>query len=213
MKKLLILFFGIFLADSLFAQTWSEWFRQKQTQKKYLLQQIAALQVYSDFLLNGYSIAKKGLSTIQSIKHGEFNLHNNYFTSFVSVNPKIKHYSKVAEVIAMQISIAKQIHNAIPGLSKNHQFTNTELGYFKKVFNILLTDCGKNLDELYNLITSGNLELKDDERIKAIDKIYDDMQDKKTFIISFCDDAAGLSVQRSNEQNDIIISKKTNALK
>lgn len=213
MKKLLILSIAIFLADTLSAQTWSEWFRQKQTQKKYLLQQIAALQVYSDFLLKGYSIAKKGLSTIQNIKNGEFGLHNNYFTSLVSVNPQIKHYSKVAEVIAIQISIAIQIFNAIPGLSKTHQFTNRELDYFKKVFNNLLADCNKNLDELYNLITNGSLELKDDERIQAIDKIYDDMQDKKIFTISFCKNAVGLSVQRSNEENDIIISKKLNGLK
>ena len=55
--------------------------------------------------------------------------------------------------------------------------------------------------------------MKDDERIKAIDKLYIDMQDKQQFARAFTNNAAGLSIQRSNEQNDIIISKKLNGLK
>ena len=54
--------------------------------------------------------------------------------------------------------------------------------------------------------------MKDDERIKGIDKLYADMQDKQQFIRSFCNSATGLSIQRNNEANDIIISKKLNDL-
>ncbi|MEO6327385.1 MAG: hypothetical protein ABIO55_00550 [Ginsengibacter sp.] len=213
MKKLLILSLAVFLTDNLFAQTWNEWSRQKKTQKKYLVQQIAALQVYSDYLLKGYSIAKNGLNTIQSIKHGDFDLNSNYFISLVTVNSKIKHYKKVADIIAMEVSIAKYIGKAVRSLISNNQFTNKELGYFKDVFNKVLTDGAKNLDELYNVITNGTVQMNDDERIIAIDKIYGDMQDKKMFTISFSNDAAGLSIQRSNEEKNILISKKLNGLK
>ena len=54
--------------------------------------------------------------------------------------------------------------------------------------------------------------MKDDERIKAIDKRYVDIQDKQQFTRAFSNNAAGLSIQRSNEENDIIISKKLNGL-
>ena len=213
MKKLLILSIAIFLTDNLFAQTWSEWSRQKRTQKKYLLQQIAALQFYSGYLLKGHSIAQNGLNTIQSIKHGDFDLNSKYFTSLVTVNPKIKRFQKVADIIAIQVSIAKYTGKAIRNLINSNQFTNKELSYFKEVFNKLLTDCAKNLDELYSVITNGTVQMKDDERIKAIDNIYDDMQDKKMFTISFCNDASGLSIQRSNDEKNILISKKLNGLK
>ena len=53
----------VLCAENLFAQTLAEWVSQKVTQKKYLLQQIAALQVYSGYLSKGYSIAKDGLNT------------------------------------------------------------------------------------------------------------------------------------------------------
>ena len=95
MKKLLIISIVVLCAENLSAQTWAEWFRQKATQKKYLLQQIAALHVYSGYLSKGYSIAKDGLNTIKSIKNGDLLQHSNYFTSLVTVNPQIKRYKKV----------------------------------------------------------------------------------------------------------------------
>jgi len=213
MKKLLIISIVILCAENLSAQTSSEWFRQKATQKKYLLQQIAALQVYSGYLSRGYSIAKNGLNTIKSIKNGDLLQHSNYFTSLVTVNPQIKRYKKVAGIIAMQISIARQSGNAIKSFRSNHHFTTSEINYLRDVFNTLLSDCAQNLDELLNLVANGNLQMKDDERMKAIDRIYIDMQDKQQFARAFTNNAAGLSIQRSNEENDIIISKKLNGLK
>ena len=213
MKKLLIISIVILCAEDLSAQTSSEWVRQKATQKKYLLQQIAALHVYSGYLSKGYSIAKNGLNTIKSIDNGDLLQHSHYFTSLVTVNPQIKRYKKVAGIIAMQVSIAKQSGNAIKSLRNNHHFTSTEINYLQSVFNTLLSDCAKNLDELLNLVTNGNVQMKDDERIRAIDKIYVDMQDKQQFARAFTNTAAGLSIRRSNEENDIIISKKLNGLK
>ncbi len=213
MKKILIVSIVILYAAKLPAQTMGEWVNQKATQKKYLLLQIAALKVYAGYLSKGYSIAKNGLNTIKDIKHGDFNQHKNYFTSLVIVNAKVKQYKKITEIIAIQINIARQSAKAIKSFRGNQHFTNAEIDYLQDVFSSLLTECSKTLDELFNLITNGNLQMKDDERIRAIDRLYADMQDKQQFARSFCNSAAGLSVQRSNEANDIIISKKLNGLK
>ena len=202
----------MFCAGNLVAQTWSEWFRQNSTQRKYLLQQIVALKVYTGYLSKGYSIAKNGLNTIKGFKNADLLQHTNYFNSLVTVNPKVKHYTKVAEIIALQISIAKQAAYAIKNFKRNRHFTQTEIIYLQRVLNSILSDCAKNMDELFGLISNGNLQMKDDERIKAIDKLYADMQDKQQFSRSFCNSATGLSIQRSNEKNDIIISKKLNGL-
>ena len=213
MKKIIAIALLLSFATSGSAQTFAEWFRQKATQRKYLLQQIAALQVYIGYVSKGYSIAKKGLSSIQDIKHGDFNLHDSYFTSLITVNPKIKRYAKVADIIALQISIAKQTAKTIKDCKNSHQLTTAELGYLQKVFTTLLGDCAKCLDALFNIITNGQLSMKDDERIAAIDKICFDMADKQVFARSFSNSAKGLCVQRDNEQWDISISKKLNGLK
>ena len=212
MKRLLMMLLLFLCTNYCSAQTWSEWFRQKKTQKKYLLQQIAALQTYVGYVEKGYSIAEKGLNTIRDIKHGDFNLHNIFFNSLTSVNSKVKKYSKVAVIIASQISISKQVRNTIKQCINSKQLTAAELNYLQQVFSNLLDDCAKNLNELLGLITDGEQKMKDDERIIRIDKLYDEMHDKQVFVQSFSQSAKGLSIQRMNEHNDIVITKKLNGL-
>jgi cysteinyl-tRNA synthetase len=179
------------------------------TQKKYLLQQIAALQMYVGYVEKGYSIASKGLNTIRDIKHGDFNLHSDFFNSLSAVNPTVKKYSKVASIIVLQISIAKQVRSTVKQCKK---LTPAEINYLQQVFNNVLNDCAKNLDELVELITNGEEQMKDDERIKRIDKLYDEMQDKNVFVQSFSHSAKWLVIQRRNDQYDVTIERKLNGL-
>lgn len=212
MKKIFLIALLLYSARSVSAQTFAEWFRQTSTQKKYLLQQISALQVYAGYLSKGYNIAKEGLTTIQGIKHGDLNLHSNYFTSLITVNPAIRRYAKVADIISLQISIIKQAAKTVKDCRNSRQLTTAELNYLQKVFDALLDDCARCLDALFNLITDGQISMKDDERIAAIDKLYDDMADKQVFARAFGNTSKGLCVQRQNDQNNITISKKINGL-
>src|SRR3954466_1406137 len=102
MKVAFIILLLTTLAAHSNAQTFSEWFRQKKTQKKYLIEQIAALEVYAGHLEKGYSILSEGLSQINSIKHGEFGLHDAYFYSLKNINPHIKDYTTVDEIISLK---------------------------------------------------------------------------------------------------------------
>ena len=213
MKKIFILSIIVLFAKNLSAQTWSEWFRQKATQKKYLLQQIAALQVYSGYLSKGYAIAKSGLNTMNDIKNGDLLQHTHYFTSLTTVSPIIKRSAKVMDIMALQINITKQSGNALKIFRKNHDFTATEINYLQSVLSKILSAVYKNLEELLNILTNRTLQMKDDERVKAIDKLYSDILDKQQFLRAFSNNAAGLSIQRSNEENEVIISKKLNGLK
>jgi hypothetical protein len=201
--KNLVLIIVLLSSQILHAQNRNEWFEQKKTQKKYLLQQIVALKVYLGYLEKGYDIASKGLNTIHDIKKGDFNLHNNFFNSLKQVNPKIQKSAKVADILAYQVRIVKIAKQNIERINENGQFTNEELDYCKIVFDNLLTECLKNIDELVMMITSGEVEMKDDERIKRIDQLYVDMQDKYSFNCSFGNDINLLSLQRMNEQSEI----------
>ena len=60
------------------SQKWDEWFKQKKTQKKYLIQQIAALKVYLGYLKEGYDIAIS-ISTISVFISPELGFYNYQF--------------------------------------------------------------------------------------------------------------------------------------
>lgn len=212
MRKFLLIGLGFLITRSGNAQTFDEWFKQKETRFKYMLQQIAANQVYIEYLQKGYHIAQSGLQNINDIKHGDFNLHNAFFNSLASVNPKIKNLTSVADIIAFQIEIIKTTKRAIQKIIASREFTSSEMTYLQNVFDHLLNDCSKNINELITVITSGEVLMSDDERVKQIDKIYYDMQVKLSFSKSFSNDALMLTLQRTNEQTDIEVIRKLNGV-
>ena len=179
MKKIFLI---VLIANSfqVSAQNFDEWFNQKKTQIKYLLQQIAANEIYIEYLQKGYKIAESGLRTINDIKHGDFSLHNDFFNSLKTVNPKIKGLAKVADIIAFQVEIIKQSGSAVQHILASDQFTSAEITYLQNVFNHLLDECTKNISALIDVVISGNTEMTDDARIKRIDAIYN--EDRKSVV-------------------------------
>lgn len=213
MKKLFFLAFIASLSASVKAQTFAEWFRQKKTQKKYLLEQIAGLQMYIGYARQGYSIAEDGLNVIGDIKHNELNLHSDYLNSLKTVNHAITKYGKVADIIAFQLKIMKVYKNAYRQVEQSGSFNAGEIKYIKEVFNRLIDDCAGTIEQLTMVITGNQLEMKDDERLKRIDALYNDMQDKYSFAQSFAGEANILAASRLREQNDIQTSRVLNGIK
>ena len=193
-KLLLLLLFTGLVSGSMHAQG---------KQRKVLLQQIAALKVYIDAAQKGYSIAKKGLNTVGDLKRGEFNFHKDYLASLKKVNPKIKNYTRVAEIIDLQWKIMKSYDRTYTDLKEGDLFYGSELAYIKRVFGRLMDNCNNTLDELITVTTDGQLEMKDDERMERIDRLYYTMMDNYNFFQSFKNQAKLLHVARANENKEV----------
>ncbi len=168
-------------------------------QQRMLLQQIAALQVYIGYAQKGYSAVQKGLNTIGDFKSGEFNLHTDYLNSLKTVNPKIKKYARVTEIIGLQIKIMKSYKSLHQQIQQDDLFHGDEVDYIKRVFEKLIKNCDSNLDELLTIVTDGELEMKDDERMKRIDIIYQNMLDNYTFFESFSNQTKLIAVSKAAE--------------
>ncbi|MBN8836134.1 MAG: hypothetical protein J0I09_02665 [Sphingobacteriia bacterium] len=203
----------IIIATPTSAQTFSEWFKQSETQRKYLVQQIAGLQVYFQFAKQGYDIVRKGLNSIRDIKKGDFNIHNTFFTSLKNVNPAIKKYQKAIDIISIEAATIVQAKKTLKLLKQNNGLTANEITYCESVINFMLQECLKLIDQFLLIITSGNLEMKDDERIRQVDALYADVQDKHAFCSSFANQIKLLILQRQNEQAEIKLSKLINGIK
>lgn len=182
-------------------------FNQKGSQLKRLAEQIAALQAYKGVLNKGYKIVKTGVKTINGFKEGEYNLHNVFFTSLKTVNPKIKKYVKVGEIIAIDLQILNSCKQTFQQVKKSKQFALTEMTYIDQVFDRLLVDCEAAIDDLIALTTDAKLEMKDDERMEQIDQIYDDMQGMNAFCKKFSNETLMLGTQRWNEDNQLKMMK------
>lgn len=171
-------------------------------QRKELILQIAALQVYIDYAKKGYSAVSKGLNFIGDARKGELNLHGDYFTSLLKINPKIRNYYKTAEIISMQFKIMKLCRKTLADLKTADLFHGSELDYIERSFGRLLQSCSQTLDELLVITTDAELELKDDQRLECIDLLHKTMQEDYNFCLSFCSEARLLSVSKTADKKD-----------
>ena len=216
MKKRLILialfaaaFFPVLTAH---AQGAEQVLQQKKTQKKYLLRQIAALQVYIKFLQKGYGIAKDGLTLIGDIRDGEFGLHKDYFRSLDNLSPTVRNYGKVASLVSLQKRIADVSRDSRRKAQASEVFTAEELRYIRRVHDRLLGDCSHTLDGLLAVTTDSKLQLTDSERMSRIDGLYARMQGQYAFLRSFNDETKALAASRTKTQNDVKTGRKLNGL-
>jgi hypothetical protein len=180
-------------------QTWNEWWSQSKTQRNYLLQQIAALQVYTGYLHQGYEIAGKGLGTVKDLKNGELGLHTAFYNSLKAVNPAIRGNEKVTGIIAFQAAISK----AFDQIGNSGLLDLSDRQYIAEVKTKVMDECDQDLQELLLAVSPGKVEMTDDERIKRLDKVYEAMHDKSAFAQSFCHDANLLIWQKANERSSV----------
>jgi hypothetical protein len=186
------------------AQTFAEWFRQNSTQKKYLLQQIAALQVYSDYLKQGYQIAAKGLTSISGSLNAENGLHATYYGRMKTVDPAVKNNDMVKDIAAWQEDILARL----AGIDQITGITASEKNYLNNVRVAVLKDCNNQINTLQNVVTDGKLVMSDAERIALIGKIHAAMLDNYQFASGFMAQAQIFAARRQQEQNQAIAAKQ-----
>lgn len=196
-----------YFADQAQTPTWNELFKQKKTQKKYLIQQVAALKVYLGYLKKGYSIAQKGLTTIGDIKNGTYGLDKDYLNSLKYVSPAIRNSPKVNGTLVYQQQIIEGFRKLYNDCNVDDNFAPDELDYIGGVYRNVLKECNASIDELTMITTTGEAEMKDDERLLRLDKVHEDMQDKYAFTLNFIAGTRLLSMQRAREKNQIKGSK------
>lgn len=205
MKKLGIITILVLSYCAVKAQSpnWNELFQQKKTQRKYLIQQIAALKIYLEYLKKDYAIAQKGLTTIGDIKNGTFNLDKDYFNSLKQVSPVVKNSPKVDDILLYQHSIIRDFRKLYEDCRNDENFTPEEISYIEEVYKNMLTECADSIDELTLITTSGEAEMKDDERLLRLNKVHEDMLDKYSFTQDFIGSTRLLSLKRAKEKNQI----------
>lgn len=203
MKKLM--FVGAFLIATLTgkAQTWNEWFEQDKTQKKYLTQQIAKLQLYLTYLKKGYRIVNDGLTTIGDWKRGDFQLHTRFFNRLQTVNAVVKQYAKIAGIVAMQKDMTATKKKYLRQFAESGSYQGGELKFLNKVLDAVVNQAADDVQELIVLLSDGKWEMDDQERLHRIDKLHSDMAEKQAFLVNFCQRTMVQAVQRRREITEL----------
>lgn len=181
------------------AQTFAEWFSQGKTQIKYLAQQIAALEAFESSTRQGYNMLHSEWTAIGNFKNGEFGLHQSYYTSLNQVNPVVKNSTDLTGIQSEQQSIISQFNS----ISNLNGLTADEQSYVSLVAQNLMNACNSDLDEMQKVLTTGQLQMSDDERIKRINQLIEAIKDKYLFTCHFTAQVKILALQRTQENDQL----------
>jgi hypothetical protein len=150
----------------------------------------------------GYQIYQQGYGSISQLSKGNFDLHSVYLNGLLSINPTVKNYGRVADIITQQASLLSEYKSAYKQFKQSGFFSASELTYMSNVYGQLVNQSLQNLDDLTNVLTAGKLRMSDDERMRAIDRIYASSSDKLQFLRHFNRQGVLLNIQRSKDADD-----------
>lgn len=170
----------VFVSSLSYGQTYAELFRQKKTQEKYLLKQLAYLKLYAGYLKKGYDVVSGGLGTIKGFTSGELGLHEAFFGSLALVNPLIKNDYRVLEIASMQGKISGAFAKML-----RMDLASGNLDYIRSVRDGVIGECNKDLDELLLVVSASGLEISDEDRLTRLAKVRGSMSEKLEFVSGF----------------------------
>ncbi|RXK86989.1 hypothetical protein [Filimonas effusa] len=202
MKTLSVIAFFWLISHSAFSQSFSEWFKQKKTQTKYSLAQIVALKAYSDILNKGYGLIKDSLFVINSNKEKDLQQHSDYYQSLKSVSPVVRQSNKVTIAVNYATQVMEMYSIAKKYIDTTEWLNPIEKDYTIKVAAAAVEDCNKSIDELKEVTSDGELEMKTDERLRKLDEISSDIRGIYVFLKSFHNGNQLLARQRQKESLD-----------
>ncbi|MBN9293603.1 MAG: TerB family tellurite resistance protein [Flavobacteriia bacterium] len=167
------------------------------------IQKLAQFKKILTQIKDGYQILNGGYNNIKNIAQGNYNIHKQYLDGLLNVSPTVRNYQRVSKIINYQMQLIGEYKRAYSRFVSSGNFSPEELAYMAMVYDNLLSQSLRDLDELVMILTSGKTRMSDDERLETIDRLFFEMEDKLAFLREFNNSASVMDVQRSHEKQDV----------
>jgi hypothetical protein len=171
-------------------------------------QKLTELKGILSELKTGYQVLSTGYEQIRSISASSFNLHNTFLSGLLALNPAVANYKKVQDIIGFQSSISSEYQSAYTRFKQDKHFTPDEISYLGTVYSNLFSRSLADINNLTTVLTPDTLRMSDDERLHAVDGIYETSHNELLFLRSFNNSTTMLAIDRATEQNDAQSARK-----
>jgi hypothetical protein len=203
MKKSIIVIAFLSLALGLIPQrSQAQSIAQLMEQLTLDYQKLAGLKSILSQMYKGYEVLNKGYHSVKDVSQGNFSLHQAFLDGLLVVSPTVRKYPRVSDIINDQSTLIGEYHLAYSSFRKDKHFSPNEVDYMLTVYNNLVSNSLKNLDDLTMIMGDSKLRMTDGERLAAIDRIYTDGHGQLSFLRSFNDKNYRVAVQRAREAGD-----------
>jgi len=165
-----------------------------------LQNQTITLQNAEQSLENSMSLGN--LNDITGWIGKERTLYQNYYKELAAVKTVISDYDEVRRIIRQQEELVWEYKNAQSLFSRDKHFSAGELSQMATVYNGILQESIRNLDEVLLAVKAFATQMSDAERLLLIHKASAGMQRNLNDLRQYNDNNVWLSLQRANDEND-----------
>ncbi len=166
-------------------------------------EKLQTLEQMLDNMYTSYKILERGYRTIKDVSEGNYKLHEAFLDGLMAINPAVRNYRRIPLIIDYQKLLVSEYKRAYERFKADPHFTASELQYLASVYTHLFRASTRNIDDLITIITATKLRMTDEERMRAIDRIFYNLEGELGFLRSFNSNTQLLAIQRARSANDV----------
>lgn len=174
---------------------------------------VQRLQNKTIWLQNAQKTLENKMSELRLTEIGDWvekqrTLYAKYFDELWKVKAALAYYQRVKDIIEKQVQLVGEYKGAWPLFKQDKNFTPDELDYIGEVYNGILEESIKNLDQLYLVINAFATQMSDAKRMEIINAVDDKLNENLGDLREFNNQNKMVSLQRASEKGEIETVKR-----
>lgn len=148
------------------------------------------------------TLSKLKLNEISDWTKKQRDLYKNYYEELQKVKSVITYYQRIREISARQTHLIDEYEKAWNLFRRDAHFTVSELAYMEKVYDGILEESIKNIDQIFLIIESFTTQMSDLKRLEIINAAADQIDSNYNDLRLFNQQNVLLSLQRTKTAAD-----------
>jgi len=159
------------------------------------------------------TMSKLKLGEISGWVEAQRKQYEQYYSELWKVRNAISYYRRIKEIVSRQVDLVGEYKRSFALFKKDKHFTPQEIKFMGTVYDGILDESLKNIDELFLVVNSFTTEMSDAGRLELIARAAAKVDDNFMDLKSFNNANALLSVQRARDATEIMQLKALYDLK
>ncbi|MFT3678661.1 MAG: conjugal transfer protein TraI [Ferruginibacter sp.] len=174
---------------------------------------IQRLQNKTIWLQNAQKTLENKMSELRLTEIGDWvekqrTLYANYFDELWKVKAALAYYHRVKDIVERQFQLVNEYKSAWALFKQDKNFTPDELDYIGEVYNGIMEESVKNIDQLSLVINAFATQMSDAKRMEIINAVDDKLNENLTDLREFNTQNKMISLQRASEKGEIETVKR-----
>lgn len=149
------------------------------------------------------TLSKLKLDEISNWTEKQKDLYKGYYEELAKVKSIITYYQRIKDITKKQTRLVDEYERAWDLIRRDSHFKDYELEYMEKVYNGILSESLKNIDQIFLIIDSFTTQMSDLKRLEIINNAADQIDANYDDLTLFNQQNMMLSLQRAKSADEV----------